>query len=161
MPHTRDLLTALIVIVLGLVISSCSLVGQNQNSQGTSWGQGAFSSNGEQIYFTATSDRGTDITYTAGPSSQGWMMMNGRLTCASCHGPDGRGGTHSMGMMQTMDAKDIRWSTLQDEFDDEKFKAAVEEGQDPDGSQLSPDMPRWKMSDEDLSDLIDYLKTLP
>ncbi len=66
-----------------------------------------------------------------------------------------------MGMMQTMDAKDIRWSSLESEFDTQKFKLAVEEGKDPDGSMLSTDTPRWKMSDEDIADLIDYLKTLP
>jgi mono/diheme cytochrome c family protein len=50
---------------------------------------------------------------------------------------------------------------LENEFDTEKFRLAVEEGKDPDGTQLSTDMPRWKMSDEDIADLIDYLKTLP
>ena len=69
-------------------------------SDGTAWGTGAFRSNGERIYFTATSERGTEITYTGGPTSSGWMMMGGRLACVSCHGPDGRGGKHSMGMMQ-------------------------------------------------------------
>jgi hypothetical protein len=47
-----------------------------------------------------------------------------------------------MGMMQVMDSKDIRWSVLQPEFDAEKFRLAVVKGQDPDGTQLKPDMPR-------------------
>jgi mono/diheme cytochrome c family protein len=89
------------------------------------------------------------------------MMPGGRLACASCHGPDGSGGVHSMGMMQTMDAKDIRWSTLLGEFDAEKFRLAVTEGQDPDGTQLSRDMPRWNIGNDDLADLIAFLKTLP
>ena len=89
------------------------------------------------------------------------MMGGGQLTCASCHGPDGYGGKHNMGMMQTMDAKDIRWSVIQDEFDAEKFRLAVTEGLDPDGTQLNTDMPRWTIGDEDLADLITYLKTLP
>jgi cytochrome c oxidase subunit 2 len=153
--------TILIVVFVIALLSGCALINRYSNPQGTSWGQGAFKSNGERIYFTATSDRGTDITYAGGPSSNGWMMMSGQLACASCHGPDGRGGEHSMGMMQTMDAKDIRWSTLESEFDTQKFKLAVEEGKDPDGSMLSTDMPRWKMTDEDIADLIDYLKTMP
>jgi hypothetical protein len=66
-----------------------------------------------------------------------------------------------MGMMQEMDAKDIRWSTLENEFDTEKFRQAVVEGKDPDGTQLSTDMPRWNISNEDLTDLIAFLKTLP
>ncbi len=124
---------------------------------------GAFRSNGERIYFTATSERGTEITYTGGPASNGWMMMGGggRLACASCHGPDGRGGEHSMGMMQVMDATDIRWSALEGEFDPEKFRLAVVEGKDPDGTQLNTDMPRWNIGNDDLADLIAYLKTLP
>jgi len=128
---------------------------------GTAWGTGSFQSNGERIYFTATSERGTEITYTGGPGSSGWMMMGGRLACVSCHGPYGRGGKHNMGMMYVMDAKDIRWSVLQPEFDDEKFKLAVVKGQDPDGSLLSTDMPRWNISDDDIADLIAFLKTLP
>lgn len=66
-----------------------------------------------------------------------------------------------MGMMQVMDAKDIRWSALQDEFDAEKFRLAVVKGQDPDGTQLKQDMPRWNISNDDLDDLISFLKTLP
>jgi hypothetical protein len=66
-----------------------------------------------------------------------------------------------MGMMQTMTAKDIRWSVLQKEFDAEKFRLAVTKGQDPDGTQLNKDMPRWNMGNDDLADLIAYLKTLP
>ena len=135
--------------------------GQGMMPGGTAWGVGAFRSNGERIYFTATSERGTQITYTGGPASSGWMMGGGRLACASCHGPNGRGGVHSMGMMQVMDAKDIRWSALQSEFDAEKFRLAVVKGQDPDGTQLKPDMPRWNIGDDDLADLIAYLKTLP
>jgi cytochrome c oxidase subunit II len=85
----------------------------------------------------------------------------GSLACASCHGPDGRGRVHNIGMMREIDAKDIRWKTLEDEFDTEKFRLAVKEGKDPDGTQMWTDMPRWMMSDGDIADLIDYLKTLP
>jgi cytochrome c553 len=148
--------------VMALLLVGCALTNKIAKSNGTGWGVGAFGSNGERIYFTATSDRGTDITYTGGPTSSGWMMGGGGLlVCASCHGPDGRGGVHSMGMMQTMDAKDIRWSTLENEFDTEKFRLAVVEGKDPDGTQLSTDMPRWNIGNEDLADLIAFLKTLP
>ena len=143
------------------LFSGCASQPSPMGTSGTGWGTGAFSSNGEQIYFTAISERGTAITYKSGPESNNWMMMNGQLTCASCHGSNGQGGKHSMGMMQVMDAKDIRWSVLQPEFDAEKFRLAVTKGQDPDGTQLSTDMPRWNISDEDLTDLIAFLKTLP
>jgi len=135
--------------------------GQGMMGGGTGWGTGAFRSNGERIYFTGTSGRGTEITYTGGPTSTGWMMMGGRLACVSCHGTDGRSGKHSMGMMQVMESKDIRWSVLKKEFDAEKFRLAVVNGQDPDGTKLKADMPRWNISNEDLADLITFLKTLP
>jgi len=66
-----------------------------------------------------------------------------------------------MGMTPVMDAKDIRWKVLQPEFDAEKFRLAVIKGQDPDGTQLKPDMPHWNISNDDLADLIAFLKTLP
>jgi len=132
-------------IVMGIALISCDSnthmgsgpgngSGQGMMSGGTAWGTGVFRSNGERIYFTSTSERGTAITYTDGPASSGWMMMGGRLACVSCHGPNGRGGKHSMGMMQVMDSEDIRWSVLQPEFDAEKFRLAVVKGQDPDGT---------------------------
>ena len=157
----RIIASGLLAAIVTLLLAACASRPEPAGSSGTAWGTGAFRSNGERIYFTATSERGTAITYTSGPASSGWMMGGGRLACASCHGTDGRGGVHSMGMMQEMDAKDIRWSTLEDEFDTEKFRLAVEEGKDPDGTELSTDMPRWKMSDEDIAALIDFLKTLP
>jgi hypothetical protein len=153
--------TGLLAVIVTLLLAACVSRPQSVGSSGTAWGTGAFRSNGERIYFTATSDRGTSITYTNGPASSGWMMMGGQLACVSCHRPNGQGGKHSMGMMQVMDAKDIRWSVLQGEFDAEKFRLAVVNGQDPDGTQLNTDMPRWNIGNDDLADLIAFLKTLP
>ncbi len=103
--------------------------------------------------------------------------MGGYLTCAACHGPEGRGGTHVM-HMQVMDAPDIRYIALsQEEHEEaegneahedehpgyglEEFYLAVIQGKHPDGEPLSADMPRWSMSDEDLADLFAFLQTLP
>ena len=88
-------------------------------------------------------------------------MMEGRLACVSCHGPYGQGGKHSMGMMQVINSKDIRRSVLQSEFDAEKFRLTVVKGQNPDGTQLKPDMSRWNISNDDPAGLITFLKTLP
>jgi cytochrome c553 len=157
---TKIAIAVLIVVTVLLLVACASR--QPLGTGGTIWGTGAFRSNGERIYFSATSERGTAITSTGGPASNGWMMGgSGGLACASCHGPEGRGGVHSMGMMLVMDAKDIRWITLGTEFDFDKFRAAVTKGQDPDGTQLKTDMPRWKIGDDDLADLITFLKTLP
>jgi mono/diheme cytochrome c family protein len=134
---------------------------------------GGFESNGERIYFTATSDRGTRIRSRGGSPFGG--MMTGRQTCATCHGVDGKGGIHFM-HMQTMDAPDIRWSVLSSgehgghaegrsseeaPYDSELFQFAIEEGTSPSGEQLSKDMPRWEMSDSDVADLIAFLEALP
>jgi hypothetical protein len=49
------------------------LFGCNQPvSNGTTWGVGSFDSNGERIFFTATSESGSSITYTGG-AVQGMM----------------------------------------------------------------------------------------
>lgn len=87
----------------------------SQNGNATMAQQQTFASNGEQIYFTGTSDRRTNITptevpYSNGMTGNGGMMGNGNgtqrgvpgnggmmgngfgndfLTCASCHGSDG------------------------------------------------------------------------
>ena len=98
------------------------------------------------------------------------------LACASCHAPDGRGGVHTM-HMDVMNAPDIRLIALMageedhgdndshadehGEYDLEAFRLAVVDGTHPDGEPLSREMPRWNMDDGDLSDLFDYLKSLP
>lgn len=158
--------TGLLVVIIALLLAACVSYPQSMGPGGMAQGTRTFGSNGERIYFTATSARGTAITYTGGPASNGGMMGggmmgNGRFACVSCHGTNGKGGQQSMGMMQGTDVKDIRWSTLQSEFDAEKFRLAVTQGQDPDGTQLSTDMPRWSIGNDDLADLITYLKTLP
>lgn len=169
----RNYQIRLIMIGVGLAlgISACGFL-RSPSSFDSILG-GDFESNGERIYFTATTERGTRVRSRGGPSFGGMM---GRLTCASCHGSDGRGGIHWM-HMQPMDAPDIRWSTLSsaehgnhgdhDEtddylaYDDSSFKKAVLEGIAPNGHNLSSSMPRWEMSDADLEDLISFLMTLP
>lgn len=108
--------------------------------------------------------------------------MGSRLACADCHGPDGRGG-EILVHMTVIDAPDIRWSTLTEAghgehgdeeeahteggeeiehpaFTEETFKRAVTKGIEPDGESLDEAMPRWNMLDQDLEDLIAYLKQI-
>ena len=127
-----------------------------------------YSTNGEQIYFTATSPRGTPISNEGGG---GTMMMGGRLACVNCHGADGRGGQRRM-MMRSFEAPDIRYRTLttprvnekgeaEPIFDDETIKQAITQALEPNGEDLKWPMPRWSMSEADLDDLLGYLKKLP
>jgi cytochrome c oxidase subunit 2 len=122
----------------------------------------AYSSNGEQIYFIATSQRGTSITSDMGGAG---MMGGGMITCAGCHGADGRGGRRWM-MMSTFVAPDIRYQTLtkahedMPPFSDEDIKRAITLAVEPNGDPLEWPMPRWNMSADDLNDLLVFLKTL-
>ncbi len=160
-------------VALAVLVTACV----NDGPRGTAWGDGAFDSNGERIYFTATSNSGDDIDYEGGPGTGG-MMMGGQLSCASCHGTDARGGRHRM-HMDVMDAPNIRWVALSpdgehneadgEDADDhgehdeaysiDTFRSAVVDGVHPDGQRLSSDMPRWSLSESDLQDLADYLKS--
>ncbi|MFQ5975553.1 MAG: c-type cytochrome, partial [Candidatus Hydrothermarchaeales archaeon] len=125
-----------------------------------------YSSNGERIYYAGTSNSGKTITADMGMGP----MMSSMMTCVNCHGEDGKGGKIQM-MMGTYEVPDIRYSVLTEEehghegeehppYTEELIKKALTEGIEPDGEQLEFPMPRWSMSDEDLDDLIDYLKTL-
>jgi len=163
------------LVGLGLVLVflvACTAPFGPVQPPGIAWAPGSFDSNGERIYFTATNDRGEQIPYRGGPDV-GMMMMGQTYACASCHGPDARGGLHVM-HMETMDAPDIRWSALaamaaeeegvppgQASYDLAAFRLAVVEGQHPDGDTLSDDMPRWNIDERDLADLADYLQSLP
>lgn len=148
-----------------LALSACSLF---RNSSDVLTDEEPNAANGEQIYFTASSQRGGRITYSGGPQFGG--MMGSYLTCASCHGPEAGGGRHRMHMI-VMDAPDIRYVALSEEmeehggedemYDLEAFRMAVIDGQHPDGDALDVAMPRWQMSDENLADVFEFLKSLP
>jgi putative membrane protein len=82
--------------------------------------------------------------------------------------------------MQVMDSPDIRWSALAGEIEGEHdeeaenrdehaethtdysledFRMAVVEGKHPNGESLNSEMPRWNISDGDLGDLAEFLKS--
>jgi mono/diheme cytochrome c family protein len=159
-------------LLTALAIAACAFFPTAQFPD--PFGGGSDASNGERIYFSATSERGTRIRSRGGSAFGG--MMTGRQTCASCHGSDGRGGVHWM-HMQRMDAPDIRWSTLASEahgghdggdehsesetaYDEAAFARAVTEGVTPGGATLSRDMPRWQIGEADLQDLVAFMKSL-
>jgi cytochrome c oxidase subunit 2 len=148
---------AIILIAVGVIgLFAVTLYSPSYSAYTTS----GFKSNGERIYFTATSNSGKPII-----SSIGTMAMRGMMSCAACHGADGKGGRGRM-MMWTFDASDIRYSTLtagggnETPYTDELIKRAITQGVDADGKRLEPPMPVWQMSDSDLNDLLEYLKSL-
>ena len=118
-------------------------------------------SNGELIYFTGYNVKGERIVPKNGPT---WLFIHGG-SCVSCHGVDGRGGVPIM--MCNEIPPDIRWSSLTGEkhgkhgkYNETTVKIAITKGIEPNGEELSYCMPRWEISDEDLNDLLDFLKEL-
>lgn len=129
-----------------------------------------YDSNGERIYFTAQSSSGEPITYS------GSIRMMHSITCANCHGPKGKGGRVNM-MMAYFDAPNITWDVLTQEegheeepgkteheehppYTGETLKKAITKGVNPAGEPLDDEMPRWRMSGQDLEDLVEFIKTL-
>lgn len=179
--HKKTSKILILIALLPLVTASCRAIfrtpdrlsGSDRSQTGSDIQKAA--ANGERIYFTASNEEGDTLRYSGGPNFGG-MMMGTYLTCAACHGPEARGGTHRM-HMQVMDAPDIRYVTLQEEAEEhgleaehgeehaeytlQEFRLAVIDGKHPDGDSLDRDMPRWEMSGEDLSDLFEFLKTIP
>jgi cytochrome c oxidase subunit II len=154
---------SLVSLGIGLLATGCGLGSANPQRVGT---KQSFPSNGEQIYFTATSQRMTPINSSLAMG----MMSDGMVTCSICHGQGGRGGQVEI-MMRTFDVPDIRFGTLtsgqmQDKgeehppYSDETIKRAITQGIDPSGKSLEWPMPRWTMTDQDLDDLVNFLKTL-
>ena len=92
-------------------------------------------------------------------------MMPVVRACINCHGPQGHGGRIAI-MMQTIDVPDITWPDLtahemdHPPFTEETLKQAITQGLDPAGNPLEYAMPRWKMSEQDLNDLVSFIKSL-
>lgn len=163
-----------VLVLTGLILVACSALSGGASSLTGKSEAGIDVSNGELIYFTASSKRVSRIRHRGGPNFGG-MMMGSYLTCASCHGPEARGGVHTMHML-VMHAPDIRYVSLNSEGDEhageahtgeaggaydlEDFRLAVTEGKHPDGESLRREMPRWRMNDEDLADLLAFLKSI-
>ena len=115
---------------------------------------------GEWIFRTGTDSSGRPIPYSGG------MMMS--MSCASCHGVDGRGVATPMFV-----SPDITYRNLTDpaglaepdgsrgpRYTDSLVRRAVIQGFDAEGKPLDWPMPRWQLTDREWSDLLAYLKTL-
>lgn len=90
--------------------------------------------------------------------------------CVACHGTYGQGG---MTFADSSVSADMHNSSLTADnhhngknrirlkrCDNILRKRAITMGRDPDGKTLHWIMPRWKMSEKDLDDIIEYLKSL-
>lgn len=115
---------------------------------------------GRHIYRHGESKSGRPITAITGGAELG----AGIFACGTCHGPEGRGVAEG-----SVEPSDIRGATLgkillaarkRPKYDDAKLARAIRDGVDSAGNPLSPVMPRFRMGDDDLQDLIAYLKRL-
>ena len=130
-----------------------------------------FQSNGERIYFTASSASGQPIRARGGNMHMQMMSGGG---CVACHGADRRGGPLRPQFWKS--APPLTAASLfgdhvgegaaepdghgdHDDYTDETLRRAIAEGVDPAGEPLDSAMPRWSMSAADMSDLIAYLKS--
>lgn len=127
--------------------------------------KGSYASNGERIYYLGIDADGNRLKFSGGPH---WLYAMGG-SCVNCHGPDGRGGLPVM--MGTQKPGDIRYEALisgkhhegedeEESYTDEDIAQAIRLGLEPSGETMDRTMPRWKISDRDMDDLIEFLKTL-
>jgi ABC-type branched-subunit amino acid transport system substrate-binding protein len=119
---------------------------------------------GKAIYLRGESPSGREITATVGELD----VPASTLTCAGCHGLRGEGKTEG-----GVTAGNLTWAGLvkpdghthptgrkHGPFNETLFARSLVEGFDPSGNELAVAMPRFKMSAEDLGDLIAYLKRI-
>ncbi len=133
---------------------------QGSGMMGGNSGSTTFSSAGERIFLTGVGSDGQGIARTTSQVSPGSMMMSGG-GCGSCHGANGRGGTVRMMAGAAVKVPDITYGTLTAAgFTDATIGTAIRDGLDESGQALDPAMPRWQMSDADLTATIAYLKVL-
>jgi mono/diheme cytochrome c family protein len=124
-------------------------------------------SNGEAIYLHGVTADGERVPFNQGPP---WLVNRGG-GCAVCHGEDGAGG--DLQMMMSLEVPNVQYDHLTEEEHDEHgeeeghppyteatVRRAITEGVNPAGEPLDHMMPRWRLEDDDLNDLIAYLKEL-
>jgi ABC-type branched-subunit amino acid transport system substrate-binding protein len=119
---------------------------------------------GKQIYLRGTSPSGREIPTLLGEIE----VPASTVTCAGCHGMRGEGKTEG-----GVTAGNLTWSNLvkpyghthptgrkHGPFTESSFTRAVVNGVDSNGNALLVAMPRFKLSAEDMADLIAYVKRL-
>ncbi|HET6976943.1 MAG TPA: ABC transporter substrate-binding protein [Pyrinomonadaceae bacterium] len=119
---------------------------------------------GKDIYLRGTGASGREITARIAELD----LPASSFACSGCHGIRGEGKTEG-----GVTAGDITWSNLtkpyghthttgrkHGPFTESALIRAVVNGVDPDGNDLLVAMPRYKLSPEDMADLIAYLKRI-
>jgi ABC-type branched-subunit amino acid transport system substrate-binding protein len=121
---------------------------------------------GRQIYRDGTSPSGGEIVALLGEAKI--EVPASSVPCASCHGRDGRGRPEG-----GVSPSDLRWESVtrpygvthpggrtHPSYDERRLKRAIAMGIDPAGNPLHVAMPRFRMTLQDMADLLAYLKRL-
>ncbi len=112
--------------------------------------------NGGSIYEKGTDLKGTMIPISEGPA---WFLTKGE-GCAICHGEDGRGGKAIPGL--TVVVPNIRRAvkgTITG-MSVKEFTDLVRWGERPNGKELSYEMPRFDVPENEIVDLMEYIKEM-
>lgn len=121
---------------------------------------------GKQIYVLGTSASGKDIFAYVGEGSI--EVPASAMACANCHGLDGHGkpeaGVNPSGLSWEVLTKPYGLAHADGRrhppYTERGLELAITRGTDPGGNRLLNVMPRYQMSQEDLADLIAYMKRL-
>jgi len=121
---------------------------------------------GKRLFLVGESGSGGEISAVMGAGGPESAVPGVTLPCGSCHGRDGRGRPEG-----GIAPSNITWESLtkpygsgallgrtHPPYDEKSVKRAVTMGLDPAGNALNPTMPRYRMSQADIADLIAYLK---
>lgn len=120
--------------------------------------------NGRLIYLAGYNLKVERIQFLGGPQ---WLQMHGG-SCASCHGPGGRGGMYPLQCdlrtppvdMTVLAGADPGRPRHGAPYTPAALRTALEKSRDPDGRALDPCMPRWYLGDGDFRDLVWRLLTM-
>lgn len=158
-----------LLLVSLLAVTSCNGGFGHRANPGTA-GFVEFSSNGERIYFTGTSESGNPISTRGGGSMAGMHQQMSGGGCVNCHGADREGkrlwpqfwvkapaltSSALFGGDEHSDNDDKHGDHA--DYDSLSLGLAITKGIDPNGDPLNPAMPRWSLSPADLADLVAFL----
>ena len=112
--------------------------------------------NGGSIYEKGIDLKGKMVPISGGPD---WLITKGG-GCAACHGQDGRGGKPVEGL--TIVPPNIVKAVKKGigGMSAGEFGALIKWGELPSGKELSHEMPRFDVPDNEAIDLLEYIKKL-
>ncbi len=153
--HPPRLLSPVLITLLTAAVVSAPLQTQQLTPQ---------ERRGKQVYTRGISPSGADITAVLG--KEGISTPASIVACANCHGLDGSGKQEG-----GVRPPNITWEALTKPYGDtlstgrnrvpyteSALKRAIALGIDSAGNQLHVAMPRYRMSYQDMADLIAYLR---